>query len=204
MIEQNVHLSVSSPMLSILICHAPWQRDRVKLFNRLHANLITQIAGVEGHVEILINDESKLFIGQKRNKLLQQANGQYVAFVDDDDNVSVDYIYLLLNGISRGVDCCSLRGILTDDGRNPRIFEHSVRHGQYATVDPATHKGVSYLRYPNHLNCIKASIAKQFTFAEINHGEDTDWATQIFNSGLIKTEYWIDDVIYYYEYRSNK
>lgn len=204
MIERNVNLSASSPMLSILICHAPWQRERVRLCSRLYDNLRTQVAGIDGYVEILVNDETKLFIGQKRNKLLQQANGRYVAFVDDDDNVSVDYVYLLLNGISQGVDCCSLRGILTEDGRNPLLFEHSVRHRKYETVDPAMNNGVTYLRYPNHLNCIKADIAKRFSFQEINHGEDTDWATQIFKSGLIKTEYWIDDIIYYYEHRSIK
>ena len=61
-----------------------------------------------------------------------------------------------------------------------------------------------YERYPNHLNCIKSSIAKQFKFPEINFGEDTLWADKVFKSGLIKTEHFIDKVIYHYKYITNK
>jgi hypothetical protein len=93
-----------------------------------------------------------------------------------------------------------LRGIITFDGETPELFEHSIKYKEYKTVD----NPVKYERYPNHLNCIKSSIAKQFKFPEINHGEDTDWATQIFNSGLIKTEHYIDSVMYHYNFITRK
>jgi hypothetical protein len=54
------------------------------------------------------------------------------------------------------------------------------------------------------LNCIKASIAKQFKFPEINHGEDTQWATQIKESGLLKKEVYIDKILYHYQYVTKK
>lgn len=148
-------------------------------------------------------DYIKKSIGHKRNQLLYKASGEYLQFLDSDDLVSENYISLQMEGINLGVDCCSLKGIITEDGKNPKVFEHSIKYKEYKTNDKPVN-GVTYERYPNHLNCIKSSIAKQFTFPEINHGEDTDWATQIFKSGMIKTEHYIDQAIYYYEYRSKK
>jgi hypothetical protein len=61
-----------------------------------------------------------------------------------------------------------------------------------------------YYRPPNHLNVIKASIAKQFKFPEKNFGEDMEWSMQIQQSGLLKTEAHIDETLYYYIYKTNK
>jgi glycosyltransferase involved in cell wall biosynthesis len=137
-------------------------------------------------------------IGYKRNRLLKDADGLYVAFIDSDDRVSDDYVKLVLEGIDKGPDCCSLNGIITENGLNPLRFQHSIRHNAYSTNPPS--EEVRYLRYPNHLNAIRADIAKQFQFPETMHGEDTDWATQIHNSRLLKTEYDIPSIIYFYDW----
>ncbi len=183
--------------LSILICRLP---ERTKTFTDLIVNLEKQIELSFFEVEILVDatPKGKMFVGKKRNILLQKAKGEYVCFIDDDDRVSNDYLFHLKQGIEKGVDCCSLTGIITENGLNPLIFQHSIKYKEYKTNPDGM--SVRYERYPNHLNCIKASIAKQFTFPEKNHGEDTDWATQIFKSGLIKTEHWIEPVIYYYDW----
>lgn len=157
------------------------------------------LTGVEILTEI---DKGENSIGYKRNKLLERAQGEYVAFIDDDDMVAKTYVKQVMGGINKGVDCCSLMGIYTVDDKNAEIFEHSIMYKEYKTNPPTM--GIRYERYPNHLNCIKADIAKQFKFLEINHGEDTDWATQINKSGLLKTEYYISDVIYHYKFKSNK
>jgi glycosyltransferase involved in cell wall biosynthesis len=186
-----------NPKLSILICTLPERKD---FLNRLFDILDSQLSC---DVEVHTDPWPKPFtIGQKRNHLLLKAKGDYICFIDDDDRVSENYISLLMEGINKGIDCCSLTGIITEDGNNPLVFQHSIKYQQYKTNPEGM--PVRYERYPNHLNCIKASIAKQFRFPEINHGEDTDFATQIFKSGLIKTEHWIEDVIYHYDYRSKK
>lgn len=185
------------PKLSILICHAPGREHFLK---RLKDVIMPQIDTV---AEVLIDDDPDISIGAKRNSLLDMAEGDYVAFIDDDDLVSDNYVSLLMEGINKGVDCCSLKGIITEDGNNPLIFEHSIVYNAYRTTDSPPNE-VRYERFPNHLNCIRADIAKRFWFPETNHGEDTDWATQIHNSGLIKTEHYIPEVIYYYQYRSKK
>lgn len=175
--------------LSILICTLP---ERIEMLDRLLKLLHLQY---NPDFEILINNDEQMSIGEKRNHLLQSATGKYVCFIDDDDIVSAYYIDLLMEGIDKRVDCCSLRGEYSVDGNFDGVFEHSIKYKQYKTVENSP---VKYERYPNHLNCIKASIAKRFKFPETNWGEDTDWATQIHKSGLIKTEHYIPDVIYHY------
>lgn len=186
--------------LSILICTIP---SRLNFFLRVYSILEKQITSTD-LIEVLAMDNEIMTIGEKRNSLLQAAKGEYLCFIDDDDRVSDNYIELLIEGINKGVDCCSLKGIITEDGQNPLIFEHSIKYGIYRTVTDSQLGEVRYERYPNHLNCIKSSIAKQFKFPEKNHGEDTDWATLIHQSGLIKTEHYIPEVIYHYEYRNKK
>lgn len=181
--------------LSILICSI---ESRSKLLERLLDVLKPQI--VEGVKIDVSTDNGQKSIGQKRNELLQNAIGEYVCFIDDDDLVSDNYVKLLMKGIDLGVDCCSLKGIITENSMNPLVFEHSIKYEKYKT-NPDSYP-IRYERFPNHLNCIRSGIAKQFKFPEKNHGEDTDWATQIKRSGLIETEHYIDQIIYYYQYMS--
>lgn len=181
--------------LSILI---PTLVSRKKMFNSLVKELTKQAKGYD--VQILRDPREGVSIGEKRNDLLSKASKEYVCFIDDDDSVSHNYLDKVFEGINKRVDCCSLRGVITWDGSRPEIFEHSIKYGAYQT----TNNDIKYERYPNHLNVIKSSIAKQFKFPETNFGEDTDFATQIFKSGLIKTEHYIDQVIYFYKYVTNK
>ncbi|MCR4307902.1 MAG: glycosyltransferase family 2 protein [Candidatus Berkelbacteria bacterium] len=149
---------------------------------------------------ISLIDSSIIKIGAKRNRLLELATADYVSFFDDDDLPASCYIKRNMEGIDKGVDCNSLIGVLTWEGTNPQPFEHSIKYKEYKTVHAG--RSVMHERYPNHLNVIKSSIAKQFKFPEINNGEDTDWATQIFRSGLIKTEHEILETIYHYRFNT--
>jgi glycosyltransferase involved in cell wall biosynthesis len=176
--------------LSILICTIP---ERKEMFQTLCNNLSNQKGGND--IEVIGWDIENTTIGAKRNALLGWANGDYVCFIDDDDMVSDNYVELLLDGTKTNCDCMSLRGEYSVDGVFDGLFEHSIRYDKWETVSGP----VKYLRPPTPLNCIKASIAKQFKFPETNWAEDHDWSKQIHESGLIKTEHYIDQVIYYYK-----
>lgn len=201
----NMREMMKPHQLAILILTIP---NRKEFLARLFEVLLPQCTET---VTILTDDRPLLTKAAKRNFLLDQGTriADYVAFVDDDDLVDKDYIELLMRGINKGVDCCSLSGVITDDGFDPRLFQHSIRFNEYKTV---TEKGITrYERYPNHLNCIKSEIARRFEFPETkhrfgdaDHGEDTEWATLIHESGLLETEHWIDEIIYYYEHRNKK
>lgn len=188
--------------LSILICTIP---ERNTYFNRLKHELQDQIIKSYSEIEVIANDKPGS-IGDKRNELLEMASGQYVCFIDDDDMISKDYIETLLKGIETEPDCISLRGVITWNGERPEVFEHSIRYKEYKTNKTyrTEEPFIKYERYPNHLNCIKASIAKQFKFPSSNFGEDTDWATQLHNSGLLKNEYYTDNILYQYLFKPNK
>lgn len=182
--------------LSILI---PTIVGREEQYNSLVSELHKQYDGDE--VEICsLKDNREMPIGEKRNKLLEMAKGEYVVSIDDDDSVSDNYIELLLKAAESGCDCASLKGVITTDGQDAQIFEHSLKYSEWRT----TGNEVKYERYENHLNMIRSSIAKQFKFPETYFGEDHEWSKAIHEAGVLKTEHYIDEILYYYKYISNK
>jgi hypothetical protein len=181
--------------LSILICMT---HDRADFLTRLLWILNPQIDGKP--IEVLTNYED-ISIGAKRNSLLESSKGEYVCFVDSDDLVCSEYVDLFEEAIIDKPDACSLLGVITFDGSNPEIFEHSVKYNEWKTNDTG---GVKYERYINHLNFIKREIAIQIKYPDISHGEDKSWSDALRLSGLVKSEKEISKVLYHYEYRSKK
>lgn len=178
--------------LSILICTIP---SRYAMLKKLHSILYPQLSF---EVEVLLDDRRNITVGQKRNNLLSAAHGEYVCHVDDDDRIAHNYVQLIMQGIETNVDCCSLVGEITVNGMHPKKFIHSLDYSGWYE------KNNVYYRSINHLNCIKSSIAKHIGFTEKNHGEDYDFSIKLRESGLLKTEHKIDQVIYYYDYRTDK
>jgi len=183
--------------------------ERMDSWHNLLETLHHQIAlaGANNQFDIITNiDDGTKSIGQKRNELITQATRSgfdYVAFFDDDDQPGEKYIEVLKAGIESAADVVSLRGHYIVDGVLDGVFEHSIKYNAYRTNNEVLN-GIKYERYPNHLNCMKLSIAAQFKFPEINHGEDTNFATQAYRSGLLKKEYRTNEIIYKYLYNSKK
>lgn len=177
--------------LSILIPHI---RKHYRFFHLLKNELAAQILPYAGQVEILDDDHEYDTIGVKRNRLLERATGVYLCFFDADDTPSFDYIQWLMKAIKTDCDCASLLGMYSVNGVQDGVFEHSLKYKEWRT----TANEVKYERYPNHLNLIRSSIAKQFIFPSKSHGEDHDWSTQIHMAGVLKKEYTIPEIIYYY------
>lgn len=189
-------------ILSILIPTLPARKQQ---FEALRIKLTLQMAEFPDYeFEILAHHDEKMNIGAKRNFLLNAATGEYLCMIDDDDSVSDNYVKLLLEGINKGVDCCSLKGIITTDGKNPEVFEHSLKYSEWRTNESVKEGEVKHERNNNHLNCIRASIAKQIKFPEIRYGEDHIWSKDLQASGLLKTEHYIPEILYYYLYKSKK
>lgn len=182
------------PLWSILICTLD---EREESFKHIYNKLLFQIKelGLKKMVEIIYcKDNREYSIGFKRNKLLQKSKGKYINFLDDDDDVHDNYIAMIYQKLKKDPDCVSLKGIITFDGQNPRLFIHSIKYNDYFERDNI------YYRPPNHLNVIRKSIGIQFNFPEINQGEDLDWAMQIARSGLLKKEIEISEPYYFYQF----
>lgn len=185
----------SSPKTwSILICTL---QERSEQFSKLFDKLSNQVKEnhLEDQIEILFfNDNREHTVGFKRNALVQRSQGQYLNFIDDDDDIHDNYIKMIYDKLQDKPDCVSLNGVITFNGNNPAAFVHSIQYKGYFQQD-----GV-YYRPPNHLNTMKRSVASQFLFPDISHGEDTNWAMQIAQSGLLNSEATLDIPYYFYKY----
>jgi hypothetical protein len=187
------------PIFSILIATL---ESRKQLFYSLLEKFNHQINEYDGLCEILWeSDDGSKKTGEKRNSLLSRADGKYLAFFDDDDEPSPNYIKLVLEAIKSEPDCCSLLGQITVDGQNPQLFEHSLKYSDWRTNETGK---IRYERNPNHLNVIKSDIAKAISFPEIDYGEDKAWSDRLKQSNLLKTESKINDILYYYKFLSKK
>lgn len=190
------------PILSILI---PSLHTRLSYLFDLLKSLEKQILMTGGYgkqVELLVYlDGGNASIGAKRNNLLSRATGKYSVFIDDDDMVSDNYIQLILDATQSNPDVIPIHGYMTTNGGNKEVWRMGLGF-PYSSIKEEGR--TVYLRYPNHLAPIKSEISKQFSFENISFGEDYNWATEINNSGLLKTEKVITDHIYHYKYIPHK
>ena len=53
----------------------------------------------ESQWEVLIQPDENINVGRKRNILLQKASGDFVVFIDDDDEIHDNYIDAFMNAI---------------------------------------------------------------------------------------------------------
>lgn len=183
---------------SILICTL---EERKAWFEPLYNKILQQIkeVGLNDHIEVLyFLDNREASIGHKRNALFDAARGEYVNFLDDDDDIHANYIAMLYECMRKKPDVVKLMGIITFHGKSPRLFVHSIQYKTYFE-----HNGI-YFRPPNHLNPMKRSLAMKFRFPEQgprgNFGEDFDWSMEIAKAGLLKTEEAVDEPYYFYRY----
>ena len=190
--------------LSILICSIT---ERESLLKNLLADLERQRTD---DVEILVEIDNKVITtGAKRNVLLRRAIGDYIAFVDDDDKISEDYVPKILEAIKTHPDCCGIEGEITHivkvrmrrlssrfsghykhAQRRVQKFIHSIRYNRWFESNDV------YYRCPNHLNPVKREIALKVMFPDLNKEEDKDYSFRLYP--LLKTEQYIDGIIYFY------
>ncbi len=173
-------------VLSILICHIFNRKDQL-------AKLLVRLAAMANGkpVEVLhLGDNGEMAIGAKRNELLFMARGKYVSFVDDDDDVSDDYVEAILKAVEGDPDCVGIEGMLCTPQGN-MLFKHSIEFQGWYTG------GDAFYRTPNHLNPVRRSMALEVLFPEIGNGED-----RVYSDALrrrLKTETYIEHPIYFYK-----
>jgi glycosyltransferase involved in cell wall biosynthesis len=180
-------------ILSILICTL---EKRAVMFNSLIQKLKSQI---NDEVEILFDcDNGEKIIGKKRNDLLQRATGDFVVFIDDDDEISEDYVYLILNAIKKNpdVDCIGIQGVISFDGQNECQWYISKDYGRWYEENHI------YYRTPNHISPVRTELAKQIGFLELNFSEDSDYSQRLFP--LLNKEAKVEKNIYNYKFVANK
>jgi glycosyltransferase involved in cell wall biosynthesis len=187
-------------LFSILICTLDHRKEYLE---RIMQALSSQIKEKEDLVEILSEtDDGSLSIGSKRNRLLERAQGDYIAFVDDDDVVSSDYVDKILEALQSKPDVVGMHLLHFNDGVLAGFTYHSLRYESWFENRDTNLGFMRYYRNPNHLNPVKREYALQTKFPEISMGEDKDYSYKILKH--LKTEEYITEPIYYYLFRRNK
>jgi hypothetical protein len=134
-------------------------------------------------------------IGEIRQALLEEAAGEYVCFIDDDDmvpdwycdeifyNLGEDYVGFKLELYERQNET---------DWKLLKPVHHSIRYGVWHEDDKGFYRGIT------HLNPIKRELALLGNFGTQGLGEDESWARSV--APHVRTEKFIDMVMYYYRH----
>jgi hypothetical protein len=179
---------------SILILTQPKRAD---FLERLMYCLYPQIKSYPDVEAVITYFDSRCPIGENRAMMIEAAVGEYVNFIDDDDLVPDHYvatIYPLLDG----VDYIGFQGRVYKDGVLQKPGFHSLKYGAWWEDENG------YYRDLSHLNPIRRVLAMAGQM-EKHHGcyeEDRKWATNLRELGLVKTEHYINQEMYYYYYRT--
>jgi len=151
--------------------------------------------GDKEKVEILtLIDNKKTMLGEKRNVMLFIAQGDYVVFVDDDDRVSDDYIKTLLEATKDNSDVITFKAEVSLNGKEPKECTYSMDFKADSKLDN------KYQRLPNHICCVKREIALSVKFPSVVYGEDSAYSKLL--KPILKTQTFIDKILYYYDYNA--
>ena len=172
---------------------------RESFYERLRAIIDVQIENKPVDV-LVLKDNRVLSIGYKRQKALDLCLTPYISFIDDDDVVSSKYVDLILKELAKRPYGVGFRGIITSNYNHPMEFIHKA--GLKYSEKPVKYNGsYIYTRPLNHLNPVMLDVAREIGYADISMGEDLDYSTRLAASGLIQDEVFIDEFLYFYQYR---
>ena len=177
--------------LSILTPTIPGRENQAQTLSQKLASQILDLP-VE---HLILSDNRRRTIGAKRQALLDCARGEYVAFVDDDDDVSDDYIVSLLAGIETGVDVVTFRQRAIYNGlESTVVFE--LGQGDHRFQPDGETKRDAW-----HVCAWRRELVKRCLYGESNYGEDLDWCKQA--RQLAKTTVHLPLILHTYMHDSN-
>lgn len=180
--------------LSILIPSVPSRREKAaKLFDKL-----SQQTGTADVEILMLLDNKKRSIGLKRQALLDVALGDYVAFVDDDDDVLNGYVQsvfqVILAAAAYTPDVVVFDSYCTLNDGPPVLVSHSLfsPNEQYNLA--------GFRRAAWHIHAWKRELAVQSRFPDQGGTEDWAWAEPL--NRMAKTQIKIDIPLYHYRFNS--
>ena len=178
--------------LSILIRVAPLHELIVK---DLLEHLMKQATN---EVEILADFDKEASSGKKAQWLLEQAQGEYIVFIDADDWIPDYYVAEILKAIKTNPDCVGTCGTMTTNGENEiRWFlsKNFQNETKYSAIGEKY-----YLRKTNHISPVKRELALLVGFPDISNAEDKDYSERL--NQYLKTEVEINKPMYHYRFQT--
>lgn len=196
---------------SVLICSIPERYHTVQplLLSLLEHQHMARMPDVE---LLMLLDNRRRSVGAKRNALLAAARGEYISFVDDDDEVARDYVQKLYRAICQtrktdipaDVVCFGQRCTLQPHGV---IHECTYSLAHWKDRAPEARRQLAPSDKPNTLNWSgppahtmvwRRAILEGIRFPEKQFGEDVEWVDQC--CAKAKTELQIPGVLYFYNF----
>jgi len=174
--------------LSILTPTIPSRKEQLSKLSEKIAKQSNDLA-VE---HLSFADNRTRTIGAKRQALLDIARGEYIAFVDDDDDIEPNYILEILLATMKGPDVITFEQNSYYNGAFSKVI-----FGLNNCDEPFQPNGIT-LRAPWHVCVWKRELVKTCQFGESNYGEDIIWCRQA--RARIKTSLHIDKTLCTYRH----
>jgi len=178
-------------ILSILTPTIPGRENQLAVL----AQRINHQIGNQAVEHLILSDNRKRSIGAKRQALIDIARGQYIAFVDDDDDIADGYIQELLAAAASGADVITFLQGATYNG------QQSVVDFQLGQGDQDFQPGGITNRDAWHVNAWRRSRVAHCQFGESNYGEDLTWCQQA--RRMAETTVHIQKILHYYRHDVN-
>lgn len=183
--------------LSVLICstHTRWQTFGRKIQEQIWGQYALLSPEAQEGIEILmLTDNKAMMLGQKRNVMVDAAQGRYVVFVDDDDRLEPDYLANLLDACCSDADVITFLVSVSLNGGTPKVCRYSREFRKDRNLP------TGYERLPNHICAVKRELASKVSFPSVAYGEDAAYSKLLLP--LLETEHHIPRVLYHYDYDS--
>lgn len=176
----------------ILISSIPHRHDQLcGLLKELDSQLPAPGVGVH-----LYRDNLEATYGEKAAALLASSAADYVSYIDDDDMPAPDYVARITAALAEGPDYVGYPVRWTIDGELQRPVEHSLRHGRWENLPDMLVRDIS------EKNPLRRELAWTGVWVG-GYAAEQQWAAGVRASGLVKTEVWIDEPMYYYQYSTS-
>ena len=181
--------------LSVLVCGL-YERLPVDGYSSAgHAVTDLLFQAADKPVEVLtLYDSATMSVGRKRNILLSIAQGEWFAFVDDDDEVAPDYVSVLL----KAIDSAGEAGVIVFGQTCIHADTGEVEHCEYGLEYEYRKDGDQWRGKPAHTMCWRTDLVQDVEFPEGNFGEDTGWVAKACER--VKVEHRLGKVLYTYRF----
>lgn len=175
----------------------PTLGERAVLFARLMETLLPQLDGYAGRVRVLgWWSHGTPSIGYIRDRLLEHATSDYVSFVDDDDLVPAYYVEKVAAALVQHPDHVGFKVQYLENGVHKQIIDHSLGYGRWGRSRRGLFRDIT------HIDPVRRDLARRARFNLVRPGqaEDTAWVRAV--RPHLRTEAYVDMVMYHYLWSS--
>lgn len=184
-------------LLSILI---PTIDGRETAVRRLMGALVEQLRkdGYMSLVDLQYDQDNKeVSIGKKRDRMYKAALGKYSWQIDDDDWFNPKIFRKAFPELLKhpDTDCVGFQEECSFDNKGKKQL---ACHSNIFSHWDSNVNGYDHVRTIFYKDIIRTEIAQTIGLADLRYGEDSEFSKRLKASGLLKKEFFINEIMYYY------